>query len=104
MGSCTVTATQKCFSSRLRHLRHSSDQRLPMPCLILLGTWQLKVAILRILASPSMVAKDGQMSSLRTTIAMGNYYFTCAESGSISKVEYTFGYKKTKDGKLRIFL
>merc|ERR1712113_661348 len=37
-------------------------------------------------------------------IAMGNYYFTCAETGSTSKVEYTFGYKKTKDGKLRIFL
>jgi hypothetical protein len=37
-------------------------------------------------------------------IAMGNYYFTCAESGSTTKVEYTFGYKKSKDGKLRIFL
>jgi len=38
-------------------------------------------------------------------IAMGNYYFTCAETGNVSKVEYTFGYKKSiKDGKLRIFL
>ena len=37
-------------------------------------------------------------------IAMGNYYFTCAETGSETKVEYTFGYKKTEDGKLRIFL
>merc|ERR1739845_179047 len=35
---------------------------------------------------------------------MGNYYFTCATSGSKTKVEYTFGYKKNKDGKLRIFL
>merc|ERR1712113_1209564 len=36
--------------------------------------------------------------------AMGNYYFTSAEDGSKSKVEYTFGYKKSDDGKLRIFL
>eukprot|EP00438_Fugacium_kawagutii_P009939 Skav214632 [mRNA] locus=scaffold1009:50331:62587:- [translate_table: standard] len=37
-------------------------------------------------------------------IAMGNYYFTSAADGSKTKVEYTFGYKKTKDGKVRIFL
>merc|ERR1712032_1479330 len=38
-------------------------------------------------------------------VAMGNYYFTCAQTGETTKVEYTFGYKKSpKDGKLRIFL
>merc|ERR1719238_1055197 len=37
-------------------------------------------------------------------IAMGNYYFTCATTGDVAKVEYTFGYKKCADGKLRIFL
>jgi hypothetical protein len=37
-------------------------------------------------------------------IAMGNYYFTCAETNVTTKVEYTFGYKKGKEGKLRIFL
>jgi len=37
-------------------------------------------------------------------IAMGNYYFTCAQSRSETKVEYTFGYKKSEDGHLRIFL
>jgi len=37
-------------------------------------------------------------------IAMGNYYFTSAADGSKTKVEYTFGYEKTDDGKLRIFL
>ena len=37
-------------------------------------------------------------------IAMGNYYFTSAADGSKTKVEYTFGYKKTEDGKVRIFL
>merc|ERR1711920_1216206 len=37
-------------------------------------------------------------------IAMGNYYFTSAEDGSKSKVEYTFGYRRNEDGKLRIFL
>ncbi|CAE7829979.1 JNK, partial [Symbiodinium necroappetens] len=37
-------------------------------------------------------------------IAMGNYHFTCAATGDKTKVEYTFGYKKNVDGKLRIFL
>jgi len=39
-----------------------------------------------------------------TAIAMGSYVFTCATSGEKSKVEYTFGYKKNADGKVRIFL
>merc|ERR1711918_169502 len=29
-------------------------------------------------------------------IAMGTYYFTCATTGSVSKVEYTFGYKQRR--------
>ncbi|CAE7397504.1 rbcL [Symbiodinium natans] len=37
-------------------------------------------------------------------IAMGNYYFASASDGSISKVEYTFGYKKCDDGQVRVFL
>ena len=37
-------------------------------------------------------------------IAMGDYVFTCATTGEQSKVEYTFGYKRNKDGKARIFL
>ena len=39
-----------------------------------------------------------------TAIAMGSYDFTCATTGDISKVEYTFGYKRNSDGKVRIFL
>ena len=39
-----------------------------------------------------------------TAIAMGNYYFTSAADGSKTKVEYTFGYKKNEDGRVRIFL
>ena len=39
-----------------------------------------------------------------TAIAMGNYYFTSCADGSKTKVEYTFGYKKNADGKVRIFL
>jgi len=35
---------------------------------------------------------------------MGNYYFTSADTGDKTKVEYTFGYKRNADGKLRIFL
>merc|ERR1719145_265714 len=37
-------------------------------------------------------------------IAMGNYYFTCATTGDKTKVEYTFGYQRCGDGKVRIFL
>merc|ERR1711879_982590 len=37
-------------------------------------------------------------------IAMGNYYFTCATTGKKVKVEYTFGYGRNEDGKVRIFL
>merc|ERR1712164_56317 len=39
-----------------------------------------------------------------SAIAMGTYYFTCAATGDKTKVEYTFGYKRNDDGKLRIFL
>ena len=37
-------------------------------------------------------------------IAMGSYDFTCATTGEIATVEYTFGYKRNEDGKARIFL
>jgi len=37
-------------------------------------------------------------------IAMGSYDFTCATTGSVAKVEYTFGYKRNDDGKVRICL
>lgn len=36
--------------------------------------------------------------------AMGNYFFTDAKTGQEVKVEYTFGYKRGKDGHLVIFL
>jgi hypothetical protein len=39
-----------------------------------------------------------------TAMAMGTYYFTCATTSVVSKVEYTFGYKRNDDGKVRIFL
>merc|ERR1719311_1332048 len=42
--------------------------------------------------------------NIDTAIAMGTYYFTCATTGVVSKVEYTFGYKSNDDGKVRIFL
>ena len=37
-----------------------------------------------------------------STIAMGNYYFTDANTGEEAKVEFTFGYFKDANGKLRI--
>lgn len=39
-----------------------------------------------------------------SAITMGNYYFTDAKTGKEVKVEYTFGYKEGKDGKLLINL
>ena len=38
-----------------------------------------------------------------TALAMGNYYFTSPDGDEV-KVEYTFGYKRCDDGKIRIFL
>eukprot|EP00326_Haptolina_ericina_P007793 CAMPEP_0181202588 /NCGR_PEP_ID=MMETSP1096-20121128/18930_1 /TAXON_ID=156174 ORGANISM="Chrysochromulina ericina, Strain CCMP281" /NCGR_SAMPLE_ID=MMETSP1096 /ASSEMBLY_ACC=CAM_ASM_000453 /LENGTH=110 /DNA_ID=CAMNT_0023293127 /DNA_START=1 /DNA_END=333 /DNA_ORIENTATION=+ len=37
-------------------------------------------------------------------LAMGEYVFTDATDGSTAKVEYTFGYKRCGDGKVRICL
>merc|ERR1719261_1031052 len=39
-----------------------------------------------------------------SAIAMGTYYFTAADTCDKTKVEYTFGYKRNDDGKVRIFL
>lgn len=39
-----------------------------------------------------------------SAITMGNYYFTDAKTGKEVKVEYTFGYKQGKDGRLLINL
>ncbi len=37
-------------------------------------------------------------------VTMGNYYFTDANTGEETKVEYTFGYRRNDDGKLLIDL
>lgn len=37
-------------------------------------------------------------------LAMGTYDFTCATTGDVATVEYTFGYMRCNDGKVRIFL
>lgn len=37
-------------------------------------------------------------------VAMGNYYFTPHEGGDDVKVEYSFGYTKDSEGKLKIIL
>ena len=39
-----------------------------------------------------------------TAQAMGEYYFYSAKDDSVSKVEYTFGYKRNDDGQIRIYL
>ena len=36
--------------------------------------------------------------------AMGTYDFTCATTGETTTAEFTFGYKRCSDGKVRIFL
>jgi len=54
----------------------------------------------------SEVVYDNHMIEIKAgvAIAMGNYYFTCATTGEVSKVEYTFGYHRCDDGKVRIFM
>merc|ERR1719460_1203077 len=42
--------------------------------------------------------------SADTATAMGSYDFTCATTGDVATVEYTFGYKRCADGKVRICL
>merc|ERR1719327_242355 len=39
-----------------------------------------------------------------TATAMGSYIFTCATTGDKVRVEYTFGYKRCEDSKVRIYL
>jgi len=39
-----------------------------------------------------------------SAVAMGEYFFTCATTGEVSKVEYSFGYKRIQDGGVRIWL
>merc|ERR1712061_820071 len=46
---------------------------------------------------------NGVLLEGTTALAMGNYYFT-ATDGSETKVEYTFGYFRDSEGKLRINL
>ncbi|CAE7861181.1 unnamed protein product, partial [Symbiodinium necroappetens] len=54
----------------------------------------------------SEVVFDNHQINLKgnVAIAMGNYYFTSTADGSKTKVEYTFGYQKNSDGRVRIFL
>ena len=42
--------------------------------------------------------------SCNDAVTMGNYYFTDANTGKETKVEYTLGYRRNKDGKLIIDL
>ena len=46
----------------------------------------------------------GVSVSCSDAVAMGNYYFTDANTGKETKVEYTFGYRRSNDGKLLIDL
>jgi hypothetical protein len=39
-----------------------------------------------------------------SAVAMGHYGFTDAQTGLETQVEYTFGYRRDADGRLRIFL
>ncbi|WP_197409553.1 phosphoribosyl-AMP cyclohydrolase [Erythrobacter sp. YT30] len=44
---------------------------------------------------------EGIVTDDDNAMAMGNYYFTGAD-GSVTKVEYTFGYVRDEDGNLKI--
>jgi hypothetical protein len=53
----------------------------------------------------SCVYKNHQVdTSGSDAVAMGTYDFTCATTGDVSTVEYTFGYRRCDDGKVRIYV
>ena len=53
----------------------------------------------------SCVYKNHQITVKNdVALAMGTYDFTCATTGDVSTVEYTFGYQRCSDDKVRIFL
>ena len=53
----------------------------------------------------SCVYKNHQITVKNdVALAMGTYDFTCATTGDVSTVEYTFGYQRCTDDKVRIFL
>ena len=68
--SSMAMATLMCCSSQPRQLKHSFDPQPQMPCPTLLGTRRSRRVILRMLASPSTVERDGQMWFLTTTKLM----------------------------------
>ena len=45
---------------------------------------------------------SGIITNSNSAVAMGNYYFTDANTGKETKIEFTFGYRKDEDGKLFI--
>ena len=65
--SSTAMDTQTCCSSQPRQLKPSFDPQPPMPCPTLLGTRRSRMDILRMLASPSTVERDGQTWFSTTT-------------------------------------
>merc|ERR1719329_1332624 len=53
----------------------------------------------------SVVFRNHQVELMGdSAVAMGDYIFTDATSGDEVRVEYTFGYKRNDDGKVRIYL
>merc|ERR1719238_384134 len=52
-----------------------------------------------------VVFRNHQIELLgESAVAMGDYVFTDATTGDEVRVEYTFGYRKNDDGKVRIYL
>ena len=47
---------------------------------------------------------SGIIIDIDSAVAMGNYYFTDANTGKEAKAEFTFGYHKNENGKLLINL
>ena len=53
----------------------------------------------------SVTFRNHQIELLgESATAMGDYIFVDATSGDEVRVEYTFGYKRNDDGKVRIYL
>ena len=50
------------------------------------------------------IKPTGLAPDVSASLCLGTYDFTDATDGSKTTVEYTFGYKKNNDGKVRIYL
>merc|ERR1711965_649917 len=111
--SCTGMAILRCCSNRQKRLCTRSGQQAQGRCRTLSAAimWWVdsrKTKVSRTTAGKGWSHVKFENHGIEVygnlAFAMGHYFFTGATSGVVAKVEYTFCYKRTADGKARIFV